>query len=176
MPRRAKAAQERSGNKVFLKARIEKMNAILNKLEIEFEKAIKGVIAKGEKSSHELRKAFDEIFEWLKNGHLYALASGTKDSIELEWQRLKKETLERMKELDFMKSQEFFNDVRAGFKAFLERFQTTTIVETVKTQAEKSKNHLLGALNIPNQKEVDEISVKVGRLEKKVQALYKKAA
>lgn len=163
-------------NKLFLKTRIEKMNTVLNKLETEFEKAIKGVLAKGEKSSHELRKTFDEILEWVKNGQLYALASGTKDSVELELRRLKKETLERMKELDFVKSQEFFNEIRTNFVSFLDRFQASPIVETVKTQAAKSKNHILEALNIPNQRELDEISVKVGRLEKRVQALSKKAA
>lgn len=164
----------------FLKSRIERVNAILGKLEGELEKAIKGVIAKGEQSSHELRKTFDEMLEWVKNGQLYAIANETKETLIGEIHKLKTETLAKVKEIESVASKDFFQEIRAKLSGWLERAQGSAIVgsvvESVKVRASRSKEQILEALNIPNQGQLHGVERRVDRLEKKVQTLLKKAA
>lgn len=162
-------------SKAFLKSRIERINVLLGRLEGEFEKAVKRFITKGEKSSKELLKSFDDVVEWLKNGQIYALANGTKESVEAEIAKLKKETLDRVKDLEALATKTLFDEVRTELSSLLERLQTAPIVETVRTRAEKSRNHILEALNIPDQKQVDQMASRVTRLEKKIQSLSLKS-
>lgn len=163
-------------DKTFVEKRLARVNRILGKLEGEFEHAVKRVIAKGERSSGDLRKNFDEILDWVKTGNLYAIASGTKDNFETEIARLKTEALDRIRDLEALNPQGFFSEVKQGLSGFVEKIQETSLFEEVRVQAEKSRGQLLQVLNLPDRKNFDHVSDKVTRLEKKLQALSKRAA
>ena len=174
--RKRKATQAKAAKHKFLKGRINRINRILGRLEGEFEGAIKRVITKGEQSSKELVRSFDDIVEWLKNGQIYALANGTKENLEMEIARLKKESIDRLKDLENLTKKSVFSEVKADLAALLDRIQTAPILETVKSRAEKSRLQLLNVLNIPDQKQLDHVTSRISKLEKKLQTLSKKAA
>lgn len=163
-------------HKAFLNLRVEKVNQIINRLEGEVERAVKKLISKGEKSSKEMLRTFDEMLEWIKNGQIYAIASGTKDSLEAEIAKVKKETLSRVREFESIASKTIFSEVKNDLATLIDRVNGSSLVDTVKSQAEKSRNQLFEVLHIPDQRQVEQVASRVARLEKKIQSLSKKAA
>ncbi len=76
------SAKQRTGEgKASVKQRLTRINRALSKFEGELERTVRTLIAKGGHSRQELKSLFDDVIERLRNGQIYALASGTRGSI-----------------------------------------------------------------------------------------------
>ncbi len=171
------SAKQRTGEgKASVKQRLTRINRALSKFEGELERTVRTLIAKGGHSRQELKSLFDDVIERLRNGQIYALASGTRGSFEAEMKRLKKETLNRFKEIEFLGSGQVFSDIRTGVGSWLGRLPVSPVVDAVREQADKTRVQLFEILNLPDRKNFDAVAGRVDRLEKKLQSISKKAA
>lgn len=160
----------------FLKGRLQKINKVLGKFEAEVEKAVTKFMKRGEKSSQLLRKQFDEIIEKISASDFYSKANEKSEEILSEIKRLADEAVAKLKDFDIRVAKPLIKEIRQNIEELISKLQSAEIVEIARDRVVNTKNQLLTVLSIPSQKDVDDLSQKVVRLEKKIKSLTDKAA
>lgn len=166
----------KKGNEAFLQGRISQINKVFGKFETEVEKAVNKFMKRGEKSSQLLRRNFDEIIDKIAGSDLYSRASEKKEEVLREFRKLADEVVAKVKNFDFRVAQPLLKEVRENLDEFLTKLQNAELVEKAKDRVLNTRNHVLSVLSIPTQKDVNELTQKVVRLEKKIRTLADKAA
>jgi len=164
----------------FLKERLETLNTIFTRLEGEVETLLKNLVKKGERSSRDLRKNFDEVLKKVKNLDLYAKAQEKTEDIEREFRRLADDVVGKVKNLEIGPSgftaKRLLGDARKSLDHFVKLVEKSDIVFKAKSRAESTRNGILSFFSIPSQTEVEKLEKKVQTLEKRLQNLSHKAA
>ncbi len=177
----AKKTKKNSGNNVvFLKQRLEKVNAILGRLEDEVEGIFKKLVKRGERSSKEIRKNFDEILKKVKKINLYSKAQAKTGDLEKEVRKLADEIIGKLKSLEIAPSgfsaKKVLKDARKNVEKFVANFEKSEWFEKAKNTAQNTRVNLLSVLNIPTQAEVEKLEKKIHNLEKRLHTISQKAA
>ena len=164
----------------FLKDRMESLNTILSRLEVEVEILLKKLVRKGERSSRDLRRNFDEVFKKVKKFDLYAKAQEKTEDWEKEIRRLADDVVSKVKNLEIGPSgftaKRLLSDARKSLDSFVKTFEKSDFFSLAKTKAESTRNGILSFLSIPSHTEVEKLEKKVQSLEKRLQNLSHKAA
>lgn len=163
-------------DETFLKGRIAKINKVIGKFETEVEKAVSKFMKRGEKSSQILRKNFDEIIDKISSSDIYSRANEKGEELVREFKKLADEVVEKVKDFDVRVAQPLLKEIRNSLDDFIQKLQNAEVVEIAKDKVVNTRNHLLSVLSIPTQHDVDELSQKVVRLEKKIKSISEKQA
>lgn len=165
------------GNQIkFLKERLTRINGVIGKLETEVEKAVEKFMKRGEKSSRVLKKNFDEIIGKISESGIYSKASEKTEEITKEIRRIADDIVSKLKNFDLKSTNNVIREIRENLEELVEKIQVNGFVEKAKDTAISTRDQVLNVLKIPSQKEVDLLSRKVVKLEKKVKTLTQKAA
>lgn len=172
----ATRVKSKSPQGTFLTDRMGKVNSVLEKLEREVEKTVERIRQRGEKSSKVLKKNFDEVVERISSSEFYAIATEKTGEISKEIRQLADEVIEKVRSFDLRLGNGLFKDVRANVDQIVEKLQATELVEKAKDSAVHTRDRVLHILSIPSREDVTDLSRRVVSLEKKVQAISRKAA
>ncbi len=167
-------------NVEFLKLRLNKVNSILGRLEDEVEGIFKRLVKKGESSSKEIRKNFDEILKRVRKISFYSKAQTKTGNLEREVRKLADEVISKLKSLEIAPSgfsaKKILKDTRKNIESFVSKFEKNEWVEKAKNTAQNTRVNLLSVLNIPSQAEVEKLEKKIHNLEKRLHHISQKAA
>lgn len=159
---------------------LEQINNVLGRLEGEVEVLLKKLVKQGERSGHELKRSFDDLVSWVKNGELISVASGRRGGLEKEVRRLAEEVLSSVKEVELLPQRWNIKDLIVGgqrsFNDLVEALSDNGVVHRAKLTFENTRRGVLSVLSIPTQAEVEGLEKKIVRLEKKLTSLTRKAA
>ncbi len=167
---------KKGADETFLKGRIAKINKVIGKFEAEVERAVSKFMKRGEKSSQILRKNFDEIIDKISSSDVYSRANEKREELVREFKKLADEVVEKVKAFDVRFAQPVLKEIRQSVDELIQKLQGAEVVEIAKDRVINTRNRLLSVLSIPTQHDVDELSQKVVRLEKKIKSLNEKQA
>ncbi|MFO1463448.1 MAG: hypothetical protein U1F66_06695 [bacterium] len=160
--------------------KFEDINRVVTRLESELEVLFKKIVKKGERSSKELRRSFDDMLAWVKSGELISLAAEKRDEVEREVKRLAEEVVASVKEIELIPGKVnvkgLFRDVRKNVEGIVEQLGESDLIQRAKQGLGQTKKEILGILSIPTQDEVVKLERKIVSLEKRLSNLTRKAA
>jgi len=160
--------------------KFEDINRVVNRLESELEVLFKKIVKKGERSSKELRRSFDDLLSWVKAGDILSLAAETRDEVEREVKRLAEEVIHSVREIELIPNKVNFKglvkDVRKNVGNIVDHLGDNDLVQKARLTLGQTKKEILGILSIPTQEEVVKLERKIVSLEKRLSNLSRKAA
>ncbi len=160
--------------------RVEQINSVINRLELEIEGLVKKLVKQGERSRKELRRNFDDLIARLGAKDLIALASETRDDVEREVRRLAEEVLDLVKEIERVPARinlgGLITDARRSFEDVVDHLNDNDLIQRAKQTLNQTKKEVLSLLSIPTQDEVVKLERKIVTLEKRLSNLSRKAA
>lgn len=165
----------KKGTDQFLLGRIAVINKVLGKLEKEVEKALNKFVKQGEKSSHILKKNFDEILDKISSSDLYSKANEKKDELVQDIRKVADEVVAKVKNFDVRAAKTFLKEARANIDEMVVKIQSADFVEKAKDKVISTRDQVLSALNIPSQRAINDLQTKVTKLEKKIKTLSDKS-
>ena len=175
-----KQKKTQNKSKDVLNFKIKEINYIMGRLEQEVEDLFKKLVQKGEKSSKDLRKNFDDILGKVKKFEIYTKAQEKTEDFEKEIRRLADDIVGKVKTLEIMpgnfNAKRMIRDARKGIESFVQVLEKSDLVSVAKHKAQDTKNGILSVLKIPSQREVEKLEGRIKNLEKRIQNLSRKAA
>lgn len=162
----------------FFQDRLNKVNKVLAKLEVELEKALNKFMKSGEASSKIIRKNFDEVLDRLASSDLLSLATEKKQEISKELRKLTDDVISKLKTLDLQVAGSILKEIRGNVDQVLNKIESTGVLEIARDKAVNTRKQVLNILSIPSKDDVTELSRKISHLEKKIKTLsnHRKAA
>lgn len=178
--RKAKKAPTVTNAKHAITQKFEEINRVVNRLESEVEVLFKKIVKKGERSSRELRRSFDDLISWAKSGDLLSRASEKRDDVEREMRRLAEDVINTVKEIELIPGRVnlsgVFQEARKNLGNLVEQIGDNDLVQKAKLTLGQTKKEILSLLSIPTQDEVVKLEKKIVSLEKRLSHLTRKAA
>lgn len=161
-----------------LQSRLGKVNQIINKFEVEVEKAIQKVKEQSKKSSNTLAKIFDDLFENVGGTSFKNKAFEKRDELKQEIKRLSEELTHNIKNFEINFDYSLFMKIKENTQSLIHKLQESELLEYAKGKVSDTKNQVMHFFKIPSQVEIDDLNRKVSRLEKKLKIIsdHKKVA
>ena len=178
--KKASSPKTSAGSQDFIKTSFNQINGVLNRFESEVELLLKNIVKRGELSSRELRKNFDQLLLKIKKNKLYNKAQSRTLDLEKEVAKLADDLVSRFKNIEVYKgslnSNKILKDARVKLDSFVGHLEKSALLSKAIHSAKNSRASLLSALKIPSQGEVEKLERKISTLEKRLQTLSQKAA
>lgn len=159
-----------------IKSRLNQVNKVINRLEVEIEKAVKKIRKQSEVSSRLIKRNLDDVIERLGATGIYSKATERTLDITSDLKKAADDLVARIRDVEVKVARPVLNDVRDQVTQIVTKLQDLEIIDAAKIQMVKGRKAVLTLLRIPSRDEVSSISRKLNQLEKKVETISRRKA